>query len=572
MTMTAETSTAPPISFEAPGPGSWFLLADHFPDPVTPQYAAIWIPTMSAANSMLAERYGIPLAGIDGVSLHGYLYLRGVPLIGGNAATLPPTWVLKLGVALHPKLRRCRRAADRALRERPWRAVASDWAQRVRPAWVAANAARQRVEPTSCSDAELAAHVVECVEAWREGYAIHFDYHGSDQLPISAYVVRGESLGLGRAELLAALTGWSPASSGEDQALATLRAAVQAVPSARGSFPTTLDELRATDPAVAEALDAYLEVHGWRMVTSYDLEGRALVELPAVILGRIRTRAPAADPAAACAESERVADRLRAAIPAEARDDFDRLLDDARVTYGLRDDNGAIVGAWPVGLVRRAYLEAGRRLAATGRLEHPDHVFELLADEVAALLGDASAGPAPERDDVARRARARRAAAAADAPRILGSPLVAPDASVLPASMALLTQAQVLIAEDSGFAGDDDATSPAGAAVVGSGIGDRSVEAIARVAVDAGAALAEIEPGEILVARSTNPAWNAVLPLVEALVVEEGGALSHAGIMARELDLPTIIGASGATTEIRTGDLVRVDAGAGTVTVLERAG
>jgi phosphoenolpyruvate-protein kinase (PTS system EI component) len=62
-----------------------------------------------------------------------------------------------------------------------------------------------------------------------------------------------------------------------------------------------------------------------------------------------------------------------------------------------------------------------------------------------------------------------------------------------------------------------------------------------------------------------------VLPLVAALVVEEGGALSHAGIMARELDLPTIIGAAGATTEIRTGDLVRVDASGGTVQVLRRA-
>jgi phosphohistidine swiveling domain-containing protein len=569
MTKTAVPTTDLEIRFDAPGPGSWFLLADHFPDPVTPQYAAIWIPTMEAANATLAERYGIPLAGIHGASLHGYLYLRGVPLVGSNSATLPPMWLLKLGVAIHPALRRCRRAAERALRDRPWRDVAEEWDRRVRPAWIDANLARQRVEPGACTDAELADHLVDCTDAWRDGYAIHFDYHGSDQLPIAAYVVRGEQLGLARDDLLAALTGWSPASLGCDAALDALRSAIRdAIGDDAGRLErvATLDELRELGPAVAGSLDAYVELHGWRMVTSYDLEGRALVELPAVILGRARAAEPQVDRQAVQAASERVADELRHAVPEEHRDELDRLLDDARVTYGLRDDNGAIVGAWPVGLARRAYLEAGRRLHAAGAIEHPDHVFELLADEVATLLHGGVVSTADlDRGAVAGRASDRRRATGAGAPLAIGPPMVAPDVSALPTAMALLTQAQVLVAEDSGFVDLDRADAVDGSVVVGTGIGTGTVHGIARVAIDPGAALAEIEPGEVLVARSTNPAWNAVLPLVTALVVEEGGALSHAGIMARELDLPTIIGAVGATSTLQTGDLVVIDVAAGTV-------
>jgi pyruvate,water dikinase len=78
-------------------------------------------------------------------------------------------------------------------------------------------------------------------------------------------------------------------------------------------------------------------------------------------------------------------------------------------------------------------------------------------------------------------------------------------------------------------------------------------------------ALASLQPGDVIVTASTNPSWNAVLPLAGALVVEEGGALSHAAIIARELALPAVIGARGATTALVDGDLVVVDAAAGTV-------
>ena len=66
----------------------------------------------------------------------------------------------------------------------------------------------------------------------------------------------------------------------------------------------------------------------------------------------------------------------------------------------------------------------------------------------------------------------------------------------------------------------------------------------------------------------TTPAYNAVLSMAGGLVTEEGGALSHAAVLARELELPAVIGVRGALDLIANGDEVEVDPVAGTVRVL----
>lgn len=82
---------------------------------------------------------------------------------------------------------------------------------------------------------------------------------------------------------------------------------------------------------------------------------------------------------------------------------------------------------------------------------------------------------------------------------------------------------------------------------------------------------ADVEPDEILIAATTDPSWCSIMFLSKALVVDIGSFLSHAAIVARELEIPCVVGASDATTRIRTGDLVRVDGNRGHVDILERA-
>jgi phosphohistidine swiveling domain-containing protein len=76
---------------------------------------------------------------------------------------------------------------------------------------------------------------------------------------------------------------------------------------------------------------------------------------------------------------------------------------------------------------------------------------------------------------------------------------------------------------------------------------------------------------DVLVASFVGPSINSFLPMLGALVVEEGGPLCHAAIVAREFGLPAVIGARGATQHIPDGAMVEVDATAGIVSVVQNA-
>jgi len=77
---------------------------------------------------------------------------------------------------------------------------------------------------------------------------------------------------------------------------------------------------------------------------------------------------------------------------------------------------------------------------------------------------------------------------------------------------------------------------------------------------------ARLEPGEILVAPSTDPGWTPLFMTAGALVMEMGGVVSHGAVVAREYGIPAVVGVADATTRLRDGQSVTVDGAAGTVT------
>jgi pyruvate,water dikinase len=79
----------------------------------------------------------------------------------------------------------------------------------------------------------------------------------------------------------------------------------------------------------------------------------------------------------------------------------------------------------------------------------------------------------------------------------------------------------------------------------------------------------ELGPGDVLVAPITDPSWTPLFLAAEAVVVDVGATMSHAVIVSRELGIPCVVSAVGATRSIPDGALIEVDGGAGTVTVLE---
>jgi pyruvate,water dikinase len=82
-------------------------------------------------------------------------------------------------------------------------------------------------------------------------------------------------------------------------------------------------------------------------------------------------------------------------------------------------------------------------------------------------------------------------------------------------------------------------------------------------------AIADFEPGEILVAPQTDPSWTPLFMVAAGVVVDVGAMGSHAMIVSRELGIPCAAGVTGATARIADGTLLEVDGASGKVTVLE---
>jgi phosphohistidine swiveling domain-containing protein len=78
----------------------------------------------------------------------------------------------------------------------------------------------------------------------------------------------------------------------------------------------------------------------------------------------------------------------------------------------------------------------------------------------------------------------------------------------------------------------------------------------------------QVQDGEILVCRMTNPAWVVLFTKISGLVTEAGGAVSHPAVVAREFGIPAVVGTTNAGERIATGDRVRVNGTTGVVEIL----
>jgi phosphoenolpyruvate synthase/pyruvate phosphate dikinase len=81
----------------------------------------------------------------------------------------------------------------------------------------------------------------------------------------------------------------------------------------------------------------------------------------------------------------------------------------------------------------------------------------------------------------------------------------------------------------------------------------------------------QLQPGEVLVAVTTNVGWTPRFPWAAAVITDVGARLSRTAVVARELGIPAVVGCVTARTCLRTGDRVRVDGGRGVVEILETA-
>ena len=89
----------------------------------------------------------------------------------------------------------------------------------------------------------------------------------------------------------------------------------------------------------------------------------------------------------------------------------------------------------------------------------------------------------------------------------------------------------------------------------------------ARIVTDISQAV-DLEPGDVLIAPFTDAAWTPLFLSAAAVVVDMGGSVSHAVVVAREFGIPCVVSASNASRLIPQGAMVQVDGTNGLITIL----
>lgn len=330
------------------------------------------------------------------------------------------------------------------------------------------------------------------------------------------------------------------------RALSGLGDVESAGPGRRIAHLATLD-----GEAYEAAFQSFLEDYGFRGVNEWEIAAPSWEQTPDVVHRMVQAtrEAPAKTPSTDTAAEARRQLEADGAATKWPELPFYRGCAEFYVANRERTKAAAIT---VLNEIRLDAAELGARLVQRGELDAPSEVFLLTADELAAAVGGA---PVP------RAALAERAAHM-DELRTLMAPLVVEAGSVPPL---------------------EEWTPIAVAAAQAGAMASQGGEQIAGVAGSPGVARGRARivldpyrdepphPGQVLVAPITDPGWTPMFMAAEAVVVEVGGELSHAVIVARELGIPAVVAAIGCTTAINEGDLVEVDGSNGVVRILERA-
>jgi pyruvate,water dikinase len=545
--MTSVEATAE-LRFEPPGPGFWHQDPVHHPRPITRYWAEMHPAPFVRGFSEFTQRYGMLLDTMQPVYINGFAYSQNVPVSDEEAP------------------RRFARAEE-VWEQKPWREQLRDWDETFKPEARRKHEELQAVDPDGLSNDELAVYIRRCADHHAEMIYQHMRFTGAAILPIGdflAHVV--EWTKLPPSELLALMRGSAPVSAGASDELGRLIAAVEQDGEAQRLLGSdedpaeVLEQLRSLEGETGAAVSAYLDLVGYRLLDGFDISGRYALELPDALLRAIAVATSTRGESEPDVE-EMIAD-ARSKVPDEHRDQFDELLGEARLMYRLRDERGVYSDIWASGLMRRAVLAAGRRLAESGRIHDQEHLVDAGLDEMTALLSDSDG---PSADELAERYRWRTSHTWRDAPETLGGPPPPPpDPSRLPPAAARVARAMGI----------------AMGALFGSSEAEHEEDLLRGLAASGGVyegparlvggpdEFDRIVQGDVLVTQSTTEAFNILLPLLGAIVTDAGGLLSHSAIVAREYGIPGVVGTREATQRIAEGARVRVDGTAGEVTVL----
>jgi pyruvate,water dikinase len=544
----AASANTPALHLEPPGPGPWTQDGVHFPRPMTRYFQDMHPAAFKAGTNHFARHYGMLIDGLQIAYVQGFAYNQLLPA---------PEEQIPARIA----------RAEAVYAGKLWREQLHEWDTQRKPAAIAAHRAIQAVDPDALSDTELAAYLRRCRDHHAAMITQHMRFTAGAVLPVGDFLAHvGDWTGLPPSELLGLMRGTTEVSSGGSDEMARLKQAFAQDDAARdlladdGDPAKLLQRLRALRGAAGAAVAGYLDLVGHRLVDGFDIAEPTALEMPDALLRSMRI--VLSGDAQAASDIEASTADVRAKVPAAHQAQFDELLAEARGNYRLRDERGVYSDIWASGLMRRAALAAGRRVAKRGRIAAPQHLLDASLDEMGALL---AGGGGPSADELAARAAYRATYTAKDVPPTLGPPAPPPpDLSTLPPAVGRLMRATAIAL---GHVFGSSEAQNQDQLLFGLAASKGVYEGTAR-RVSSPAEFGRINQGDVLVTESTTEAFNILLPLLGGIVTDNGGLLSHAAIVAREYGIPGVVGTREATELIRDGMRVRVDGDAGEVTLL----
>src|SRR6266404_1232592 len=367
-TFVSRVSMTTGLHFEPPGPGSWVQDPVHMPRPMTRYFQETHPPPFKKGTNDFARFYGLLMDGLQMGYVNGFGYRQVLPVPQAEIAE------------------RFQRA-EQVFAQKLWREQLRDWDQNRKPSSIATHRELQAVNPDALSDAELVAYLKRCRDHHSAMLAQHMRFTAGAVLPTGDFLAHvGEWTGLPPSELLGLMRGSAVVSAGGSDEMERLKKAFAEDPSARqilesdGDPAQVLARVRSIGGDAGAAIAGYLDLVGNRLVDGFDIAEPSALELPGALLRAIRISV-SGDAQDTSDIVVRIAE-VRAMVPAAHQDEFDELLGDARLTYRLRDERGVYSDIWAAGLMRRAALAAGRRVASRGRLATAHQMIDARLDEM----------------------------------------------------------------------------------------------------------------------------------------------------------------------------------------------
>lgn len=349
-----------------------------------------------------------------------------------------------------------------------------------------------------------------------------------------------------------------------DRALWHLSRAARSTPEVReilsrhaaGEVIPALEKSAASQQFLAD-LHEWLAYYGQRLNSAFALGEPGWIEDPTPAIHNLQAYVampdlrPEMEPAALVAEREKSVAEARARLvgypqPIVAR--FETLLKAAQVAAIVHEDHNFWIDQRLFYHVRRVILEFGGRLAQAGVLDAVHDVFYLTPDELQ------NERDVPMKRFVQDRKTEMERFSHVAPPPMLGT---APAFEMTDGGSMVraLFKGEMSPANTSNGGMNKVKGLPGSAGVA------RGTARVIHSLAEAG----KLQPGDILVAVSTEPPWTPLFATASAIVTDSGGVLSHSAVVAREYRIPAVVGTGNATMTFQDGQLIEVDGNAGIV-------